>query len=48
MSDNLKEEEKHLKKVIQSNGCDISPIRAGFIKSYLLEITQILNKRKIL
>ncbi len=27
MSDNLKEEEKRLNKVIQSNGCDISPIR---------------------
>ncbi len=30
MSDNLKEEEKRLNKVIQSNGCDISPIKAGF------------------
>ncbi len=30
ISDNLKEEEKRLNKVIQSNGCDTSPIRAGF------------------
>ncbi len=30
MSDNLKEAEKPLKKVIQSNGYDIATVRAGF------------------
>ncbi len=30
MSDNLKEEEEHLKKVIQSNVYGIATVRAGF------------------
>ncbi len=29
MSENLKEEEKHLQKVLQSNGYDNATIRAG-------------------
>ncbi len=46
MSENLKDEEKHLHKVLQSNGYDNATITAGS-KGYLLNITQILSKRKV-
>ncbi len=47
MSENLKKEEKHLHKVLQSNGYDnaMQPLGQA-LKSYLLKITQILSKRK--
>ncbi len=43
MSESLKEEEKHLNQVIQSNGYELGQS----LKSYLLEITHILSKRKV-
>ncbi len=46
MSENLKEEEKHLHKVLQSNGMTTQPL-GQVLKSYLLNITQILSKRKV-
>ncbi len=46
MSENLKEKEKHLHKVFQSNCLTTQPLWQA-LKSYPLEITQILSKRKI-
>ncbi len=44
---NLKEEEKHLHKVLQSNAVMTTQPLGQVLKSYLLEITQILSKRKV-
>ncbi len=44
MSENLKKEEKHLHKVLQSNGYYNATNRVG---SNPLKITQILSKRKV-
>ncbi len=41
MSENLKKEEKHLHKVLQSNGYMTTLPLGQALKSYLLEITQI-------
>ncbi len=42
---NLKEEEKHLHKVLQSYGYDNTTFREG--SKEFLKITQVLSKRKV-
>ena len=46
MSENLKKEEKHLYKVLQSNGYDNLPLGQA-PKSYLPGITPMISKRKV-
>ncbi len=47
MSENLKEEEKHLHRVLQSVMVMTTQPLGQALKSYLLKITPILSRRKV-